>query len=319
MSQTSNAPVPALIAVDWGSTNFRAYLLSADGDCLAKVSSEQGMLNANGNYAGVLQTQISHWRLDFPTLPILMAGMIGSRQGWVEAPYVSCPVTAVSLAKGVVKVADDAIANCWIVPGAQAQGVSGGSDIMRGEEVQMLGALAQLNNHVPDWLCLPGTHNKWARIVSGKIEQFSTCMTGEMFNLLSQHSMLKHTLDLQSPFDREAFHLGLGMSQRPGGLLHQLFSVRSRVIADAQPILAGADYLSGVLIGHEINDVLEPEINDVGKQGSVAIVASSALAERYRLGLEHAGYRAVILDAEKATLAGIVAVAKAAELIPSID
>ena len=181
---------PALIAADWGTTNFRLFLYDDKGKVLARHSSNIGLKNL-----GVLsfeQALLSVMKDEFnhPELPILLSGMVGSRQGWAEAPYVACPATLETLAKGRVKAPSDKL-NVSIVPGLYAQTPGLGLlNVMRGEETQIFGLLNQAEAKPDGFLVLPGTHSKWALIKEGAVDSFSTHMTGEMFQVLKAHSIL---------------------------------------------------------------------------------------------------------------------------------
>src|SRR3546814_717416 len=152
------------IVVDWGTTNVRAYRLAGDGRILERRESRQGIMNvADGGFRAALDALLADWRGGGDT-PVVLSGMIGSRQGWVEAPYAECPVDARRLAQGLVPV--PGLASAWIVPGVLHRGPGGTHDVMRGEEVQIFGALPG-DARGPRTLCLPGTHSTWAVVEDG--------------------------------------------------------------------------------------------------------------------------------------------------------
>jgi 2-dehydro-3-deoxygalactonokinase len=227
-----------MIAIDWGTSSFRAYRLDARGSILESRVSSQGILNvAPGQFPRVLEEQIQGWE----ETPIVMSGMVGSRQGWVEAPYVPCPAGFEEIAAKLLEVRQ----GVWIVPGLSCRDSAGVPDVMRGEETQILGC------GMEGTLCLPGTHSKWVEVKNGRIERFSTAMTGEVYAVLKQHSILGRMMEQGTP-DAGAFAEGVERSGEAGGLLHHLFGVRTRGLMGDLNAAASASYLSGILIGHEL-------------------------------------------------------------------
>ena len=254
-----------MIAIDWGTSSFRAYRLDAHGGILESRASNQGILSvAPGQFPHILEQQISGW----DEAPIVMSGMVGSRQGWVEVPYVQCPAGFDEIAAKLIKVAW-ANRDGWIVPGLSCRDTAGVPDVMRGEEVQVLGAGED------GLICLPGTHSKWVEVKGGRIERFSTYMTGESYAVLKQHSILGRMMEEGKP-DSAAFLDGVRRSGEPGGLLHHLFGVRTRGLLDGLLPAASASYLSGILIGHELRARSAGEIKLIGEPGLVALYARAA-------------------------------------------
>ncbi|MET0542126.1 MAG: 2-dehydro-3-deoxygalactonokinase, partial [Variovorax sp.] len=227
----------------------------------------------------------------------LMSGMAGSKQGWVEAPYCPCPAGIDEVAAQIVDIKPGRIS---IVPGL-CDTHDGLPDVMRGEEVQIFGAAALAG--VRDGLfVLPGTHSKWAEVRNGRIEGFRTFMTGEFYALLSQHSILSRTLIADAPFDEAAFRSGV-TAPRHSGLLHSAFSARTLALFDRLPAPSAASYLSGLLIGAE----LQAQALRAGDE--VALIGSAALTERYTLALSCFDAKARIFGSE-ATWAGLAALAR---------
>jgi len=252
-----------VIAVDWGTSSLRCYRLDEHGAIVDSRTSNEGILNvAPGKFPDVLQKQIHGW----DDAPIVMSGMVGSRQGWVEAPYVPCPAGLDGLSKNLKKVT-------WgkrtglIVP--VVSGRESVPDVMRGEEVQALGA------EVDGLICLPGTHSKWVEVKNGRIERFSTHMTGEVYALLKQHSILGRMMQEGAP-DHDAFSDGVRRSGEEGGLLHHLFGVRTRGLLDDLKSAASASYLSGILVGHELRSRAIAELRLIGEPELVALYARAA-------------------------------------------
>lgn len=268
-----------LVALDWGSTRLRAFLLGADGAVLAQRQSGQGASTLSGDAA--FAQAFAAITADWPALPALACGMVGSQHGWREAPYAPCPADAAALARQALQL-DDRIR---ILPGLLYDGAQ--PDVMRGEETQIVGALA-LHPELAEQSCLvlPGTHSKWAHVEAGRVTGFATHMTGELYALLRQHSVLARLMpaDGASPPSSQAFLAGVDAARADGALSHQLFSVRTlglfkRLAAEQLP-----DYLSGLLIGHEIAHELA-----AGAPARLALVGDPALCGRYVLALGRFG------------------------------
>jgi len=275
-----------VIAIDWGTTGFRAYRLDAHANILSSRTAAKGILAVPaGRFAEVLEEQVGDW-IAQGEAPIVMSGMIGSRQGWVEAPYVRCPAGLAEVAAALREVRWGA-RRAWIVPGLSCRDASGVHDVMRGEEVQVLGA--QQNGLI----CLPGTHSKWVLVEDNKIIRFSTHMTGEMYAVLKQHSILGRMMEEGEP-DSRAFAEGVKRSGEPGGLLHHLFGVRTRGLMGELGPAASASYLSGILIGHELRAFEVKQVYLLGTPELAALYARAAAA----LGIDTR-----TLDAEAATRA----------------
>ena len=208
--------------------------------------------------------------------------MIGSRQGWREVAYVQCPAGAAEIAADMTQVDTPALQGrqVWIVPGVSHQGADGVPEVMRGEEAQICGLLELLGagRHM---VCLPGTHNKWVVVEDGRIAEFFTAMTGEVFSVLRQHSILGRLIEGDS-HDPAAFSRGIAQADRPGGLLHHLFGVRTLGLFDSLKGEQLGSYLSGLLIGHEVLS-LAPQ------DGAVHMVGSERLIELYAVALKARG------------------------------
>jgi 2-dehydro-3-deoxygalactonokinase len=297
---------PALIGIDWGTSAFRAFLLDVDGTVLDRRSGQHGILSVRGgDYAGVLEAQIGAW-LEESRAPVIMSGMIGSRQGWVETPYVTCPAEVGDLAAALVHVPFD-LTEVRIIPGLETQ-TAHMRDVMRGEETQVFGALARIGGAGRRFL-LPGTHSKWVTAGAGRIETFATYMTGEIYAACRGHTILGKLMTEARPGPaaiargvREGAAPGM-----PGVLLHRLFGVRTAGLFGE---IGGADlpdFLSGLLIG--------AELADAGKAGdSVRIMASDQLAERYRKAAAELGIQSEVIDAD-CIIGGYVTIARLGGLI----
>lgn len=261
-----------MIAVDWGTSSFRAYRLDTAGAVLERREAAAGILTVrDGAFGATLLAHVGDWLSDGES-SVAMSGMIGSRQGWREAPYAFTPAGADEIARSMIVVPFEGQAEVRIAPGVMHRTADGFHDVMRGEETQILGALETLGPGTHR-LCMPGTHSKWVMVESGRITAFRTHMTGEVFALLRTQSILARTIDPDAAYDESAFRAGVLRSREGSGLLHHLFEVRSQYLADVLTQSASGDYLSGVLIGHE----LRAEAPD----SLVNLLGSSALSDRY--------------------------------------
>jgi len=286
-----------MIGLDWGTTSLRAYRLDQAGAVLEKRESKSGILSVKpGGFPDELRKIAGDW-LDAGETLVVIAGMAGSKQGWAEAPYLACPATVTDIARATLPVPFPAT-RVRLVPGLKAQDADGVPEVMRGEETQILGIL----DHLPEQevtLCLPGSHSKWVRVQAGRILGFSTHMTGEVFAALSAHTILARSLHRGAPHHAGAFARGLARARQGGGLLHQLFGLRSLSLFDAMPEMEAASYLSGLLIGHEVAAALE-----AGVAPPVHLIGAAALTQRYSAALAAFGIPSQV-EAEDAAAAGL--------------
>jgi 2-dehydro-3-deoxygalactonokinase len=291
-----------LIAVDWGTTHVRAWRLSSDGSVLERRARAEGVMAVPaGAFQAILEELVGSWISDGAG-PILMCGMVGSRQGWIEVPYVSCPASLADIAAGVREVRWSASRSAIICPGLSCVDGDGVADVLRGEESQALGAMRDLPAGVAQ-LCLPGTHSKHLRLRDGVIEGFTTHMTGEVFAVLGRHSILGRLMD-GGHIDARAFEEGLERARDPGGLLHHLFGARTRVLLDGMPPTSIAGYLSGMLIGHEVHSARPPR--------RTYVVAAPELGQLYARAFAASGCEATLLDPDVAA-AGLFRIAQSLE------
>jgi 2-dehydro-3-deoxygalactonokinase len=278
-----------MIGVDWGTTSLRAYRLDAAGGVLEARESAQGILSVpKGGFPSVLDAVVRPW-LDAGEELVLLCGMIGSRQGWREAPYLSCPAGPSEIAAATVPLPFSGASRCFLVPGLSTRGPEGVPDVMRGEETKLLGVMAETGEAAEATLCLPGTHSKWARLSAGRIAGFATQMTGETFAALSEHTILART-GTEGPTVPEAFARGVRRSGEAGGLLHHLFGTRTLGLMGELAATETRSYLSGLLIGHEIRAALAAPRETPA--GSVHLLASARLEALYAdafgiLGVPH--------------------------------
>jgi 2-dehydro-3-deoxygalactonokinase len=279
------------IAVDWGTTNRRGYRIAPDGRLADEMEDDRGILSLD---KGGFEAAVAEMRARLGSLPMLMGGMIGSNRGWVEAPYVACPAGLPELAANLKWVEPDRIA---IVPGVSFDR-DGRADVMRGEEVQILGAFADAMIPSDALVCHPGTHNKWIRLEDGRIASFRSIMTGEIFNLLREHSILA---DLLAGPARPgpAFEAGVLHGFREDDLTAELFSVRARVLLGKAAREDAASYVSGLLIGTDVRI----GSRDAGS-GEVVVMGRPELTSLFAVALARCGLQAREVDGEEAFLAG---------------
>lgn len=297
---------PQLIGLDWGTTSCRAYLIGVDG--VIARNEGPGILRVEGRTFGAwFDTMVGEWIATHGLLPIVLSGMIGSRQGWKEAPYAQCPAGAHDIVKALARIDHDGLA-ISLVAGLSTEN-DGMPDVMRGEETQIHGALA-LSGKSDGLFLLPGTHSKWAEVSGGRIVSFRTFMTGEVFGALKQHTILGRTMR-ESAFDAEGFSHGVREGANvgsAGALLNRLFATRTYALMDRLADTALSDYLSGLLIGAEIAEATRQV------KHPVTIIASAALAQRYTDALKLLGH-AGALAPEDCVAAGHRQIARAAGLI----
>lgn len=298
-------PAPQLLALDWGTSSLRAFLMRG-GQVVETRQSGHGIqhLPAPGR-AGFEQAFAAiagDWVRQWPRLAVVASGMVGSAQGWREAPYVRCPATVKSLAEQNTTVHSGLGQDILIAPGVLFDEPGELPDVMRGEEIQIAGALLQN----PQWserscIVLPGTHSKWAQIENGRILRFASYLTGELFAVLSTHSILGRLMPAapqgKPETDVAAFEMGLATAQGsgPGDLSHQIFGTRTLGLSGRLPHASLADYLSGLLIGHELVSGLAA----AGAIGGVPLVmiGEPTLCQRYVRSLRYMGHTvSAVLD-----------------------
>lgn len=285
----------AYIAVDWGTTNRRAWLINGDAAVLESQHDGRGILSiAPGTYP----QEIAALRQALGARPVYAAGMVGSNRGWHDVPYIDAPASLATLADHVMRLPDEVV----ITPGIALR-TGGRADVMRGEEVQALGAIAAGLAPADALFCQPGTHNKWIEARDHRIERFTTAMTGELFALLRGHGILAGMLD-DTVVDGQAFRDGLARGAGARDLPAALFEVRAQVLLGARAASDAAAFASGILIGADVgsrDDVAGREVH---------LLASGAMNDLYAVAITLATGRVVRVDSEAAFLAGIHAIWK---------
>ena len=266
------------VGVDWGTTHRRGYALAANGRCLAEHADADGMLAARGRFEASLETLLQALNASGPQVRVLMSGMVGSAHGWVQAPYLGPEVRLREIGHHLLRVPGTA-RRVDIVPGIALKTATA-VDVMRGEETQLLGAA--LLGHEDGWFLLPGTHSKWVRMAEGRVADFATFMTGELFDLLGRHG----TLAAAAGTDHEGAELhhpeAFGQGLRAGAdvaLSHALFGCRARVVTGALPPEQARSYLSGLLIGAEWHELRRRGAGRI--PATVTVIGAPHLAARH--------------------------------------
>lgn len=268
-----------------------------DGAVVAQADSENGMsrVSQTGAFEAALLELVTPW-LSEGTTDVFACGMVGARQGWAEAPYTAVP--ADPLPKSPVRVENtDPRLRVYIVPGLKQVKAA---DVMRGEETQIAGFLAQ-NDNWDGVICLPGTHTKWAHISAGEVVSFQTFMTGEFFALCAEKSVLRHSVG--EGWDAEAFRDGLDATlSRPESLAARLFGIRARDLLEGENGAVAASRLSGLLIGAELAAARPYWLGQ-----NVAVIGAGRVAENYAEALGVQGVPVAQQDAQDMTIAGLMA------------
>ena len=307
-------PAGALIAVDWGTSNVRARLTDGAGVLLAERQSDDGIAKlAAGEHEAAFERLVSGW----PVVPTIMAGMIGSRQGWREAAYLACPAAPGALAEAVIRFRSARGRPIAIVPGIMLLTPARDGDVMRGEETQIVG-LVDGEPGFDGVAVMPGTHSKWVRIAGGTIRDFQTVMTGELFDLLAHKSFLRHSIAQGSDDLTASPDFALAVRRTVGdGLpfLAALFSVRVRaLLTDVRPD-DNLAYLSGLIIGGEI--AAAQATGRLSPATDLRIVGSKSLGRAYARAFAIAGMAAEVRDGDTLALAGLVHLARAIAFLPT--
>ncbi|RZJ14398.1 MAG: 2-dehydro-3-deoxygalactonokinase [Acidovorax sp.] len=321
-----------LVALDWGTSSLRAFRLSASGHVLEQRNRPWGIMNLpqaptdqtgaepGAAFERALQDTCGDWLAALPAVPLLACGMVGSAQGWREAKYLDTPTSLDDLARGLTVVGRGSATPLHIVPGLLQR--AGLPNVMRGEETQVLGVLADASvaGQGPLLVGLPGTHSKWVVAQSDgtrcSIERFHTFMTGEVFAALRGHTILGKTMQAPAAPDDAAFAQGLQVARggdAPLGLLSHIFSTRTLGLTGALPATAQADYLSGILIGHEIASLARLHPPTGAAPIPLVLCGETDLCRRYAIALQAYGFAPPAIAAQ-ATVTGLWQIAVAARL-----
>jgi 2-dehydro-3-deoxygalactonokinase len=293
--------VNQLVALDWGTTSLRAALIGSSGEVLHERSLPRGILSVEpGGFRAVFDEICGDWMQDTHSFA-LISGMAGSRQGWREAPYCPCPAGFADVVAHLASVDAGRIA---IVPGLSCEH-DGVPDVLRGEETQVFGAMELLGVQGGTFL-LPGTHSKWVQASNGRIEGFSTFMTGEFYALLRQHSIVARTMpDKDGELDAPAFERGVRHALEAPSLLQSAFSARTLSLFNRMDAASLPSYLSGLVIGEELGSQ-----NLSQESQEIIVIGSASLVQRYEIALRCVGVRSRSVGSE-AAWRGLWAIAQA--------
>jgi 2-dehydro-3-deoxygalactonokinase len=291
---------PAYVAVDWGTSSFRLWLVDRAGKVLAERRSDEGMLAAaKAGFPGVLQAHLT--AVQAPGhLPVLVCGMAGAKTGWVEAGYVDTPAPLSAILKQAARVPGEA-RDIRILPGI-AQRDAKAPDVMRGEETQLLGALG-LDAAGEALVCMPGTHSKWVRVKDGTVVHFSTFMTGELFSVVSRETILSLAVaNADAAEDVDSFNAAVKAAfDAPAFAANLLFTARSRQLLFSSTPAAARETLSGTLIGAELAAGLSGSVPKAG----ITLIASGRLAALYRQAFDALSIHVNSIDADEAVRRGL--------------
>jgi 2-dehydro-3-deoxygalactonokinase len=297
----------ALIGLDWGTSVARAYRIAADGTVIDTRSTDCGLQKLGArSFAEAFTDLVGDWSRE--PLPRIAAGMIGSRNGWIEVPYVDAPATLAALAGGLGRTPGGELA---IVPGVMVRDREGTPDVIRGEETEVFGALDDPGADA--LLVMPGTHSKWVSARGGRIVDFATWMTGEIYAVMLQHSILGRLAESAGGHRDAAFMQGVDSGLRDGAIAHDLFAARTLVLGGNLTPHDVTDFLSGLLIGREVRDGQQWARAHGDSLGNVHVVGADALSDRYSRALARAGITS--RRAPAAAARGLFRIARAASLI----
>ena len=268
-----------LIGLDWGTSSLRAYLIGAQGAVLDTCHAPEGIMQMqDGKHEATLVRLLEPW-LQVEKLPVIASGMITSRNGWVETPYLPLPVSANHLAQALTAFSTSSKLDLHFITGLSTDR-NGAPDVMRGEETQIIGAIESGLNDAD--IVLPGTHSKWVSVRGGRIHSFTTFMSGEIFAALRQHTILGKLMN-DAEFNEQGFIRGVTDGFDAGSqLLHRLFHVRTLPLFELMRAEEVSDYLSGMLIGAEIHGAMDKGLGS----GQITIVGSHSLSDRYAIALQ---------------------------------
>jgi 2-dehydro-3-deoxygalactonokinase len=289
----------AFIGGDWGTSRLRLFLCDREGAVLARADGP-GAAEAGTRSADIFAQLTARWDR---ALPAILCGMVGSTIGWREAAYVPCPVAPEAIARAALRFGSDG-RQVAIVPGLSCRNESGLFDVMRGEETQLLGALRLKPGLARgrQLFCQPGTHAKWALVEDGVVTRFQTALSGELFATLNSHSVLARGAGPVRG-DHAGFAEGLAVARTQGkaGLLHLLFSARSRQLAGEISREEAASYLSGLIIGEDVAAALRL----FSPEGPVTLVCAPELGALYVRALVGHGVSSHVIDGDAAALSGL--------------
>jgi 2-dehydro-3-deoxygalactonokinase len=310
-----------IVAVDWGTSHLRAFLCKVNKDTPLTLVDKANSLGVNKVINSLEQTLfdcIAPWVKQYGKVQIIMMGQIGSSIGWKETQYLPCPTELGDIASKSVNFSCSGH-EITIIPGLSCRLSNDNYDVMRGEELQALGWLQQDRQRITGThlLCLPGTHTKWVLIKAGKIELFKTAMTGELFDLLTNHSILIQKSD--TTFDQPSFQKGADFTLKSelGSFTHGLFSVRSKQLFGELTHSQATSYLSGLLIGSDVRAAMNAVEWQLSELGQVSIIGAKHLSQQFSQVLKLHGMKTDICKVTEMTLLGFNAVYQQILALPS--
>ena len=285
------------IAADWGTTHMRAWAIGEEDSVLAFRESNEGMKDLQQNeFEPVLLRLIESWLDDTKVTTVMACGMVGAKQGWVETPYLKTPCVPLDNNQLTTANTHDKRIKFHLVPGVMQHHPA---DIMRGEETQIAGFINK-NLDFNGVVCLPGTHAKWANIKEGQITSFKTFMTGELFGVISSHTLIRHSTSIKG-WNQDSFEAGvLEGFKNPGSIASNLFSLRAESIVNDLNRDQARSTLSGLLLGVELNGA-----QNFWKGNDVTLIGSELLSNNYHEGLKILGGQSQLFSLETATLSGL--------------
>jgi 2-dehydro-3-deoxygalactonokinase len=287
-----------MIAINWGTSNFRAWKVDAGGKVEDERTSGRGALSVlQEKFHDALMAEVGDW-VSAGETRVLMSGMVGARNGWKEAPYVPVPASLERVAEAVTRIPADSL-DVRIVPGLIGSDDNGIPEVMRGEETEIFGS--GIEAALPSHVCLPGTHTKWVRVEGETVAGFSTSMTGDLYRAIRAGTILRASTQ-QEAGDADAFLLGVARSKQAGELAHHLFGVRTLVLTGAMKEESASSYLSGILIGHEVKA-------NTQKGEPVHLIGETSLCKLYAIALGAYGVDST-LEPEGAALRGLLRIAE---------
>ena len=302
------------IAGDWGSTNLRLYLCSCSGSKPAEILARQngpGCSKIDNNFEEVFFDLVADWLAQYGPVPVILSGTVGSNIGWHTVPYLDCPTGPEQIARATNRFNAREL-DLWILSGLKTRTALQTPDVMRGEELQLLGWMLnekQTDKNTEQIVVLPGTHNKWVLVKNGRVDSFVTAFTGELYSMLEQHSILL-TQPIADNFSERFFMQGVELAKTLGSgqLLNALFASRSRQITGELAAQDAASYLSGLLVASDIIGSMELLIENPAQSPELVIIGDETLSYAYRLALGSLGIEARICDSTQIALSGYQAV-----------
>ena len=299
----------ALIAIDWGTSSFRAWQVSSDGEVVAEIVSPSGIMAVQDKaFDAAFESLVGHWLDEVPAVPVIASGMITSRTGWVETPYLSLPTDVGALARALVRHVTDKGRVIHFVTGTAVNPAEGLPDVMRGEETEIVGHLATTDG-AEALIILPGTHSKWVHARGEELATFETYMTGEVYAVMLGHSILGR-LKTEGLPSTDSFRRGVEVALTDGSILEKLFSARSLVLFDRLESGGVGDYLSGLLIGEEVRAGLARH----GSEMPITVIGRDDLVDRYAAAFSLCGVTVSLAEPGMACR-GLFEIARQAGLI----